>query len=809
MALIRALNTAVSGLRSQQFRIELIGNNIANVDTTAFKASRAEFNTLLSQFLRAGVAPQGSHGGIDPIQRGLGTQVGATTTDFTQGPVKLTGVASDLALDGDGFFLLRDGAGGLVYSRDGSFSINQGNLLHDTASGAIVQGWGVDENFQIKTGGPLENIEIPVGVLTIARATETASMEGNLNSAGPVASSGTLLLSEVLYDDRIANDDLISAANPLGLGRATEDTPLVNLVRSRGDYVAATDTTAGTAATAVSIFPDLANQPTGLEIRVSAEKGARALGERSFVVGDPPPHGGVTLGDFIDFLQCTLGITDDSFEGMGHVEHTYGFTRKNPITGEELNGTLSQGLLGGPDDEATLTSITDHQADFRGVRAGDFIRFTSGASAGQIAEITAVSASTPGGTLDTLQFRSGSFNALTMAPSLGDTYVIHAPAGVGVAEDTVMTEVSATSPTVSVSGVTTTGDVSTFTVTDTSVADFAGEHGVAMDQVVTYSSGGQLVRGRVVQSTGNAVTIAYRSSLSQAPDATTPFTISAPADGTLAVAGNVGSVNEIGNIEVIAGDSRVSLFDRAPVERAAGESLTTHITVYDSLGTPRQVELTLVFQSSATNGPNVFRYVAEAADNANGHPFAGSGTILFGPDGQYLGTGNTGEYVTIDLQTNAEQPGGVATPFSFRLDLSRLTQLASRDSNVILHDQDGFESGTLSSYAVDQDGTIVGVFDNGLLRDLGQVAVARFANPNGLEAIGENMFRVAPNAGVAQIGAPGTGGRAFVRGGYLEESNVDLADQFTELIVGQRAFQANARTITTSNELLQELVNLL
>ena len=178
MALIRALNTAVSGLKAQQFRIELIGNNIANVDTTAYKSARAEFTTLLSQFLRAGVAPQGNLGGIDPLQLGLGTQVGATMSNFNQGPMKLTGVPSDLALDGDGFFIMNDAIGKPVYTRDGSFSINPANMLHDTATGFIVQGWGIDENFVVNNGGPLEDVSIPVGVMSIARATETATMEG-------------------------------------------------------------------------------------------------------------------------------------------------------------------------------------------------------------------------------------------------------------------------------------------------------------------------------------------------------------------------------------------------------------------------------------------------------------------------------------------------------------------------------------------------------------------------------------------------------------------------------------------------------
>ncbi|MCA8962837.1 MAG: flagellar hook-basal body complex protein, partial [Planctomycetes bacterium] len=180
MALIRSLNTAVTGLRAQQFRIEVVGNNIANVDTTAFKTSRVDFSTLLNQTLQYGIAPQGFLGGIDPVQVGLGTQIASTTANFGQGPTEATGVNTDLAIQGDGFFILNDAAGGPVYTRDGSFTLNPSNLLHDPATGFVVQGWLADENFQVVPGGPLEDVEVAVGVETIARPTTVATFGGNL-----------------------------------------------------------------------------------------------------------------------------------------------------------------------------------------------------------------------------------------------------------------------------------------------------------------------------------------------------------------------------------------------------------------------------------------------------------------------------------------------------------------------------------------------------------------------------------------------------------------------------------------------------
>lgn len=809
MALIRALNTAVAGLKSQQFRIETVGNNIANVDTTAYKSNRTEFNTLLSQMYTAGVAPQGHLGGIDPIQLGLGVQVAASTTNWNQGSVKMTGVSSDLAINGDGFFTVKDAGGNLVYTRDGSFTINPANLLHDPATGYIVQGWGVDSDFNIVSGGPLMDLEIPVGTLNIARATEMSQIEGNLNSAGAMASNGSWLATEVLYDNRVTNTDLITSDNPLGLARATADTPLENLVRSLGDYVPTTGGSAGTAATAVMVFPDLAQQSTGLEITVGADKGSRMLQSQTFVVGDPPPKGGVTLGDFMGFLQNTLGVCDGYYDGLRQAEETYSFARHNPVTGEEINGTISAGMNGGADDSASLTSIVDHQADFRGVQVGDYIRFTSGTASGEIAEVIGISASTPGGPLDTLSFRSGTFNTLGVVPTFGDTYVIHAPAGVGLDTDTQMTQIDGTSATVTVGGVSTTGSVSTFTLTDTAVTDFAQEHGLAIGQQVSYLSGGAEVTGQVTSVNGDTVSISYNSSLTRPPDAGATFTVTDLADGTIAIAGNVASENEIGNIEITAGDSRISLFDGAARRHAEGESVTTRLTVYDSLGTARQVELTFVFQSSTNNGPNVFRYYAECLDDSSGNPVVGTGVVMFGPDGQFLGTGSAEETISIDLNAGPGNPGGAVSPFVFQVDMSRMTQLADTQSQVIEKYQDGFESGTLDGFSVDLDGTVVGSFSNGEIRNLGQVVLTRFANPSGLKDLGENVYKTAPNSGIPQLGTAGTGGRGWVRGGYLEESNVDLAEQFTELIIGQRAFQANARTVTTSNELLQELVNLI
>jgi len=809
MALIRSLNTAVSGIQAQQFRIEVIGNNIANVDTTAFKSGRVDFATMMSQLLSPGVAPQGSLGGIDPTQIGHGVVVGNTVADHGQGPIEATGVQSDLALQGDGFFIVNDEGGGRLFTRDGSFTINPSGYLHDPATGYIVQGWVADENFEVSPGGPLQNIEIPIGTEMVARATSIASIAGNLDASGRIGDQGTRQFSDRLYDNRFTNNDLISAENPLGLARATADTPLANLVRSLGDFVRYDASSPGVPGTAALVFPELANQPSGVAIDLSALKGERTLPGGSFVVGDPPPTGGTTLGDFIGFLQRNLGINSGTWNGAQQTQHTVSFARTDPQTGEEVNGTLSLGVAGGPDDSATLTSLTDHQANFRSVRTGDIVRFTSGAAAGQFAEVVGISSSIPGGPLDTLTFRSDGFNSLEVVPAIGDTYTVHAPAGVRIGSDIGLLAIDGGSPTVTVGVPTTNGGIRSFTVTDSAVADFSFDHGLAVDQRIEYLSGGTTVTGWISDISGGTLTISYDAALSQDPDVGTTFTAFDAADGSIEIAGNIGTDNDLSSIELVSAGRRISLFDQPPVVRATGESVVLNSTVFDSLGNPRQVQLTFVYEASAANGPNVWRYFAESPDDADLDRIVGSGTVLFRSDGQFLTTGEPNETITIDLTTTPEQAGGVETPFTYDLDLSWLTQFASTRSEIHLRSQDGFEAGTLNDYAIGTDGLITGIFSNGETRSLGQIATARFANPNGLTEEPNNFYSVAPNSGAPQIGVAGTFGRGSVGQGFLEESNVDLAQQFTDLVIAQRAFQANARTVSVADEMLQELVNLI
>lgn len=148
-----------------------------------------------------------------------------------------------------------------------------------------------------------------------------------------------------------------------------------------------------------------------------------------------------------------------------------------------------------------------------------------------------------------------------------------------------------------------------------------------------------------------------------------------------------------------------------------------------------------------------------------------------------------------------------SNPVKVDIDFKKLTQFAN-DSNAAVTSYDGYPQGSLDTFSIGPTGEIYGIFTNGMSRTIGQVALAAFKNPAGLVKTAENMYQVSPNSGEPIIGLPGSSGLGSINSGTLEMSNVDISNEFAEMITTQRGFQANSRIITTSDEMLQELVNL-
>ena len=276
MALQTALFSSLTGITANAKLLAVSGNNIANVNTTAYKKSRITFETEISQRLSTGSSPTATLGGTNPSQMGLGTRMSSITRDFSTGSLQPTGVNTDMAIDGNGFFIVNI-EGNTRYTRTGNFVLDRDfNLVN--ADGGLVQGFGVDENFEV-VEGLLQNITIPIGVTTIAEATENVKFAGNFNAGGDVATIGSISASEELFSDALLTTQAVGTDALTSL--FDED---------------------GTALYALGDIITVAN----------VTKGGAAVGDRTFEVGATNTTNsdsfGTTLDDYISFLDDILGI---------------------------------------------------------------------------------------------------------------------------------------------------------------------------------------------------------------------------------------------------------------------------------------------------------------------------------------------------------------------------------------------------------------------------------------------------------------------------------------------------------------------
>ena len=565
MALTSTLFTGLSGLDASQSWLNVIGNNIANVNTVAFKASSVQFSPQFYVTDQPGTQATGDFGGTNPSQEGLGTQVASIDTDWTPGSIQSTGVDTDMAIDGSGFFVLNN-VNGQQYTRDGTFSLNSNNQLVNS-TGSFVEGYGADSNGNI-IGGALQNITIPLGQTTLAKATQNVTLTGNLNGGGDVASGASILTSQPF-------------TTIAGTAPASTDL-LTNLVST------------GATPTALMNVGDV--------LTLAGTRGGATLPANTMTVTATS-----TVGDLENFVNESLGI-DTTVSEPG-----------NPTPGATLQST-------GTTSQLTIIGNT------------------------------------------------GTDNALT----LGST--------------------------------------------------------------------------GITDSSGNP-----------------PFNITSGTDGAF-------------------------------TDDPAGESVSTTINAYDSLGTPISVDVTAVLESKTSTG-TTWRFYASSPDNEGGTgPVLGNGTLTFNTAGQLQST--TGTTITVNRSGT-----GANSPVVMNLDFSGMTDFAANSSQMVMGSQDGTPIGTLSGFSLGSDGTITGSFTNGLTKTLGQLALANFSNPEGLNNEGGNIYSSSGASGVAQIGAPETVGTGSVESGALEQSNVDISKEFINLIIASTGFSANSRVISTSDELLTDLLN--
>src|SRR5919197_3074656 len=191
--MMRSMFSAISGLKNHQTFMDVVGNNIANVNTTGFKQSRVTFQDILSQTLRGASGPQNGRGGVNPEQVGLGVLLSGIDTIQTQGTLQSTGKLTDMAIQGDGYFVVNDGKQNF-YTRDGAFDLGIDGTLLNPASGLKVMGWQADPvTGAVDATKPPTSIVIPIGSGMTGKGSTELTINGNLDSR--TASAGAVPLS--------------------------------------------------------------------------------------------------------------------------------------------------------------------------------------------------------------------------------------------------------------------------------------------------------------------------------------------------------------------------------------------------------------------------------------------------------------------------------------------------------------------------------------------------------------------------------------------------------------------------------------
>ncbi|MEM1185840.1 MAG: flagellar hook-basal body complex protein [Planctomycetota bacterium] len=302
--------------------------------------------------------------------------------------------------------------------------------------------------------------------------------------------------------------------------------------------------------------------------------------------------------------------------------------------------------------------------------------------------------------------------------------------------------------------------------------------------------------------------LGIHSTTSANPDGATPGASLDPATGRISVAGNTGEANEINlnseNLRLLEADGSLNRLPFVADRQASatGESVRTTMVVYDSLGTAVEVDVSMTMVGKSLSG-TTWRYDVQSPENLGQGLHLTSGEIQFDTFGQLVDD----DPVVVSL---SRAGSGAASPLVFDLgfqnESGRVTALSDTPSELAAVFRDGLPAGVLEDFAVAEDGVIQGAFSNGAIRTLGQVPLATFPNNEGLLDEGAGLFSVGANSGDAVVSRPGSLGSGVIVGGALELSNVDLGEEFIDLIVTQTGYNAASRIIQTTDELMQQLL---
>lgn len=811
MGLASALTTALTGMGAAETQIDVIGNNLANSQTVGFKESRVINSTQFLQTLSLGASPSADNGGTNPRQIGLGVQVAEIASNFGQGTIETSSSASDLAIQGDGFFMVQGSSGERLYTRNGMFKLNADAEMVN-ATGQRLLGFGVDDLFRVDET-KLRPLEIPLGTESVAKATENVTFEGTLTPKGDVATTSQVIQSQVLGDALVPRPDGSSpeistapssdasgiAVNTAGAGTlaAGEYSYRVALTDGSGHESVFSNSISATVGAGgrvelngLPVDPEGRDYPTVNVYRTDTD------GSELFYLGSAAA-GGNFVDDGTSALDPSRPIDAESLTGNYSYMVTYykegeQESRPSPVLGPKnlVNGRVT--LSDFPEPPAPPSTGGFPQYDevriYRNL-AGDQNNFylvdtvppgttyTDSRSDAEIADMDV-----DGNKL--LDFDGPTIDSNTLLTNVlkrdGNTYQEMFKEGTlsytgrkgGRSLGTKSLEITETS-------------------TVQELLDF-----------VEASSG--IVASQV--DSQNPIPVSENKISGETADLVPGGVIH---NGALRFVSNTGELNALDidltafRLEDTEGTITVPNLAFGTVQEAVGTSAASDFLVYDTLGMPINVRVTAALESRSDE-KTVYRWYADSTDNMpkNGTEIGvGTGLITFDGNGNFVSTSNN------RVNVNREGVPSVS-PLQFDLDFEAVSGLATENASLAATRQDGSEPGVLNSFVVGEDGGIRGVFSNGITRDLGRLRLARFANPVGLEERGQNLYSQGINTGLPVEGSPGQNGIGSVIGGAVELSNTDIGQDLVKLVLAGTQYRGNSRVITASQQLLDELLNL-
>lgn len=856
---MRSLWSGVSGLQAHQVAMDVEGNNISNVNTTGFKYSRADFGTMFSQTVKIATAPTDGRGGSNPLQIGLGVSVSSTTRIHSQGSVQTTDKNTDVAINGDGFFMVSDDGGLTNYlTRSGDFKLDAyGNFVNN--AGFVVQGWNINWDTQsIDSSRTPQNIFIDPGMhIPAAQSTEVA-IKANLNSGLNIGTASRPLYSldsvhgfnQKTGETKDENDtgttqfyttsknavevtekgvDAGSLFNANGQG--------LNLRDGQGIWVSYADAKYSTNQLGFNAFdPNLhqnqtaafwgnGNQKTRLDIVINGvviqNDTIGSIDEaiayiNTFTAPTDARQGtGVRAvknadGSGIDFVNDNADGTTDNMKNINLVVNA------NNTAGEAWTATWNAAT----NTFNQYTQIQQNNASLwtaTGGQAGTQNNLTGGRSAQIITAHKYIYSSSPQ-TLPPMYNPDGGFNYIPGTPgNPGNPPTWNGTDAATIGSQNYYNAV--------MNGSLLNTDIRTFHTTEDlrELLQRDARYGVDYDGSGKFAAADVNENVKVVVNSSGAFSLTNVNKTSNSPTLTAPG-----GQGPL----NFGPHNMNFNITaytdergtVSTNDAFTKIFKGLDGSFPAGNQVkqsellklsafSAGLEIYDSLGSKHTLEVQFVKQSTTQDGGNEWQMIIRVPEPAE------INTTGEGPNNIIVGTArfnNDGSLSNYNPRTINFSPNNGAAP-NQQIKLSFGTSgsndgLVSSNSASTLTGQatDGYTSGNLKPDAirVDDKGNILGEFTNGKTFAVAKIAMASVANNSGLEEIGGNLFKVTANSGNIVVGEAGTGGRGEMKTSALEMSNVDLSRSLTELIIIQRGYQANSKTISTSDQMLQTLIQL-